>query len=48
MKRRILSDRMDAKTTIMKLIEHGNEDVRKNALLCLQKIMIRNWEFLQK
>ena len=34
------------KTLVMKLLTHESEDVQQAALLCVQKMMVKNWEFL--
>eukprot|EP01126_Amoeba_proteus_P044601 TRINITY_DN4961_c0_g1_i20.p1 TRINITY_DN4961_c0_g1~~TRINITY_DN4961_c0_g1_i20.p1 ORF type:complete len:462 (-),score=81.13 TRINITY_DN4961_c0_g1_i20:122-1507(-) len=38
---------LELKGAIMKLLGNGNTEVRSQALLALQKIMITNWEYLQ-
>lgn len=35
------------KTKVIKFMEHSDEEVKKQALLCVQKIMIQKWEYLQ-
>jgi len=37
-----------AKPKIMALLNHSNPEVRKQALLCTQKLMVQNWETLSK
>lgn len=39
---------LGAKVSIMKLMAHQNEEVKKQALLCVQKLMVVNWEYLAK
>jgi len=39
---------LEIKIPIMKLLNHPDNDVSKEALLALQKLMITNWEYLQK
>ncbi|KAL0486461.1 V-type H+-transporting ATPase subunit H [Acrasis kona] len=41
-----LIEDLGAKVKIIELMEYGNDEVRKHALLCTQKIMIQNWEML--
>eukprot|EP01006_Ploeotia_vitrea_P014408 TRINITY_DN38918_c0_g1_i1.p1 TRINITY_DN38918_c0_g1~~TRINITY_DN38918_c0_g1_i1.p1 ORF type:complete len:473 (+),score=69.04 TRINITY_DN38918_c0_g1_i1:47-1420(+) len=36
------------KGNILSLMEHGDPDVQKNALLCSQKILVQKWEFLNQ
>jgi len=43
--KRLLED-FGAKVKIIELMDFNNEEVRKHALLCTQKIMIQNWEML--
>jgi len=38
---------LDVKTLLMKLLSHLDEDVRREALTALQKLMVQNWEYLQ-
>lgn len=37
---------VDVKTSVMKLLAHESAEVRKEALLSLQKLMVSNWEYL--
>jgi len=39
---------MGGKDPIMKLMSHPDPDVQKHALLCLQKLMVHNWEYLSR
>ena len=39
---------LGAKVSIMKLMTHQNEEVKKQALLCVQKLMVVNWEYLAR
>jgi V-type H+-transporting ATPase subunit H len=45
--RKILS-KMDGKVDIMKLMGNPDPEVQKHALLCVQKMMVHNWEYLSK
>jgi len=38
---------LDIKVPLMKLLAHPDDEVRKEALNALQKLMITNWEYLQ-
>eukprot|EP00761_Pharyngomonas_kirbyi_P012201 gb/GECH01012228.1/.p1 GENE.gb/GECH01012228.1/~~gb/GECH01012228.1/.p1 ORF type:complete len:456 (+),score=106.37 gb/GECH01012228.1/:1-1368(+) len=47
--KKILEDRFNAKPYIMGLMEdEENSEVKKQALLCTQKLMVRNWSHLAK
>lgn len=37
---------VDAKTKIMHLMTHQREEIRKEALLAVQKMMVQNWDFM--
>jgi len=39
---------LDGKYTIMKMMEHQDPGVQKEALLCTQKLMVVNWEYLSR
>lgn len=39
-------DALGAKEMVMGMVSHGNADVRMQALLAIQKMMVQNWEFL--
>jgi V-type H+-transporting ATPase subunit H len=45
--RKVLS-KMDGKVDIMKLMTNPDPEVQKHALLCVQKMMVHNWEYLSK
>jgi len=45
--RRVLAS-LEGKVDIMKLMAHPNEEVQKHALLCVQKMMVHNWEYLAR
>lgn len=39
---------LELKLPVMKLLQHSDEDVRKEALLALQKMLITNWEYVSQ
>ena len=41
-------EQLDAKTTIMSMLSHDDTNVRHQALLCVQKLMVHHWEYLTK
>lgn len=45
--RRVLA-KLGGKVDIMKLLGHADEEVQKHALLCVQKMMVHNWEYLSR
>lgn len=45
--RKFVLQKVDLKGPIMSLLHHPSEEVKKEALLALQKIMVTNWESLQ-
>lgn len=45
--RKFVLQQVDLKTPIMAHLRHPDEEVKKEALLALQKIMVTNWESLQ-
>jgi len=45
--RRILAQ-LEGKVDIMKLMAHPDEEVQKHALMCVQKMMVHNWEYLAR
>jgi len=45
---RILIGNSGAKEQVMKLMFHQDPEVQKEALLCLQKLMVHNWEYLSR
>lgn len=45
--RKFVLQQVDIKTPIMAHLRHNDEEVKKEALLALQKIMVTNWESLQ-
>jgi V-type H+-transporting ATPase subunit H len=40
---RAIAKRLGAKDIIMQLIEHDNEELRRQAVLCVSKMMVQNW-----
>jgi hypothetical protein len=36
-------DRLQAKELVMGLVNHANSEVRMQALLAIQKMMVQNW-----
>ena len=36
-------DALGAKEMVMGMVSHGNADVRMQALLAIQKMMVQNW-----
>ena len=36
-------DALGAKEMVMGMVNHGNSDVRMQALLAIQKMMVQNW-----
>jgi len=41
-------EQFGGKSKLMALLNHDNPNVKKQALLCVQKLMVQNWEFLSK
>ncbi|CAF1123620.1 unnamed protein product, partial [Brachionus calyciflorus] len=41
-------EQLDAKTTIMSMLSHEDTNVKHQALLCVQKLMVHHWEYLTK
>jgi len=39
---------LEIKLPIMKLLNHGEDSVRKEALVALQKLMVTNWELMNQ
>ena len=42
-----LAKNLGAKDTVMRLIEHENLEVQREALQCMSKIMVNQWEFVR-
>jgi hypothetical protein len=41
-------EQLEAKTIIMSMLSHPDENVKHQALLCIQKLMVHHWEYLSK
>lgn len=41
-------EKLGGKTLVMQLLAHSDANVRYEALLCVQKLMVQNWEYLGK
>ncbi|XP_020630990.1 V-type proton ATPase subunit H-like [Orbicella faveolata] len=41
-------ENLGCKVTVMKMMTHNDPNVRKEALLAVQKLMVHNWEYLGK
>ncbi|XP_022700365.1 V-type proton ATPase subunit H-like isoform X1 [Varroa jacobsoni] len=39
-------EKLNGKHRVMQLLSHGDPNVRYEALLCVQKLMVHNWEYL--
>jgi V-type H+-transporting ATPase subunit H len=44
---RAIAKRLGAKELVMPLIEHENPELQRQALQCVSKIMVQNWEFVK-
>jgi V-type H+-transporting ATPase subunit H len=42
-----LCKHLGAKPVVMQMLAHQNADVQKQALLCVSKMMVNNWEFVK-
>jgi V-type H+-transporting ATPase subunit H len=40
---RSIAKRLGAKEVVMQLIENDNEELKRQALLCVSKMMVQNW-----
>ena len=45
---RFLVTDLGGKEKTMKLLTHNDPDVRKHALLCTQKLLVANWQFIER
>jgi len=45
---RILITQYGFKEKVMDLMSHSDAEVQKNSLLCLQKLMVHNWEYISR
>ncbi len=41
-------EQLEGKTTIMSMLAHDDTNVKHQALLCIQKLMVHHWEYLSK
>lgn len=41
-------EQLDGKTIVMSMLSHPNTDVKHQALLCIQKLMVHHWEYLSR
>jgi len=41
-------DKLEGKVIIMRLLENPDPNVRYQGLLCVQKLMVHNWDYLGK
>jgi V-type H+-transporting ATPase subunit H len=44
---RAIAKRLGAKEVVMPLIEHENPELQRQALQCVSKIMVNNWQFVK-
>ena len=45
---RFLVTDLGGKEKTMKLLTHNDPDVRKHALVCTQKLLVANWQFIER
>ena len=43
-----VTENLGGKQYVMQLLAHDDPNVRYEALLCVQKLMVQNWEYLGK
>ncbi len=43
-----VAENLGGKQLVMQLLTHEDPNVRYEALLCVQKLMVQNWEYLGK
>lgn len=43
-----VTENLGGKQLVMQLLGHDDPNVRYEALLCVQKLMVQNWEYLGK
>lgn len=43
-----VAENLGGKQLVMQLLAHDDPNVRYEALLCVQKLMVQNWEYLGK
>jgi hypothetical protein len=39
--------KLGGKDAIMAMLDNANEEIKRQALQCISKIMVTNWEFLR-
>ena len=44
---RALVSKLGGKDVIMPMLTHSNEEIQRQALQCISKILVTNWEFLR-
>ena len=44
---RALVSKLGGKDAIMAMLDNANEEIKRQALQCISKIMVTNWEFLR-
>jgi len=44
---RALVSKMGGKDAIMSMLTHKDDEIQRQALQCISKIMVTNWEFLR-
>ena len=41
---RAIASRLGAKNTILRLIEHDHPEIQHNAIVCVSKLLVNNWQ----
>jgi V-type H+-transporting ATPase subunit H len=44
---RVVVSKLNGKDVAMQMIGHDNADIQRQALQCISKIMVQNWEFMR-